>query len=215
VSIIGRLSSSALARSILVVLVCLGVREARAQTVPTSSDGASSVPAGDPTEYRIGPGDVLRLFVWKEPDLSGEVTVRFDGRVTVPLVGDMDASARTPEQLGAEITKSLKRFLAAPQVTLAVLNATSARFFVVGQVARPGDFPLRGPTSVLQALALAGGFREFAKTDSIVIVRQGEASSTKGKPAETLLTVNYKKLEDGKDLGENVLLRPGDTVLVP
>lgn len=216
--IIGRLSSSsALARSILVVvLASLCVREARAQASSPSGRAPSTQDSAFPAEYRIGPGDVLRLFVWKEPDLSGEVTVRFDGRVTVPLVGDVDASARTPEQLGAEITKALKRFLAAPQVTLTVVNATSARFFVLGQVARPGDFPLRGQTSVLQALALAGGFREFAKTDSIVIVRQDEGSpSSKGKPAETFLTVNYKKLEDGKDLGENVLLRPGDTVLVP
>jgi polysaccharide biosynthesis/export protein len=217
-STIRRPPPSPIAQAFFVALTCLlGSTDGVAQA---GSPPPGQVPGAqdtiDPVEYRIGPGDVLRLFVWKEPELSGEVTVRFDGKVTVPLLGDLEASTRTPEQLSAEITKALKRFLAAPQVTLGIVNSNSARFFVLGQVARPGDFPLRGRTTVLQALALAGGFREFAKTDSIVIVRQDKGFYLpKGKPAETFLPVNYKKLEGGKDLGENVLLRPGDTVLVP
>jgi polysaccharide export outer membrane protein len=216
VAVIGRLTPSHLGRALLVVLAFLFAPEGRAQSDPIPADRSPRRQESvDAAEYRIGPGDVLRVFVWKEPELSGEVTVRLDGKVTVPLIGDMEAQTRTPEQFALEVSAALKRFVAAPQVTLAVVNASNARFFVLGQVARPGDFPLRGRTTVVQALALAGGFREFAKTDSIVIIRQDEGSSaSKGKPAETL-TVNYKKLEDGKDLAENLLLRPGDTVLVP
>ena len=159
-------------------------------------------------EYRIGAGDVLQLFVWKEPDLTREITVRFDGKVTVPLLGDLEAVGRTPQGLSDEISASLARFLAAPQVTLGVLHANSARFHVLGQVAKPGDFPLTRRTTILQALALAGGFKEFAKTDSILIIRQeGEG--------ETALPFNYKKIEGGRDLSQDTVLRPGDTILVP
>lgn len=159
-------------------------------------------------EYRIGAGDVLQLFVWKEPDLTREITVRFDGKVTVPLLGDIEAVGRTPQGLSDQISASLARFLAAPQVTLAVLQANSARFHVLGLVAKPGDFPLTRRTTILQALALAGGFKEFAKTDSILIIRQeGEG--------ETALPFNYKKIEGGRDLSQDTVLRPGDTILVP
>ncbi len=176
----------------------------------------AAAPGSEDESYHIGPGDLLKFFVWKEPDLSGELQVRFDGKVTVPLLGDLDATGRTPEQLSAEVLKALKRFLAAPQVTVSVVNSNGARFYVLGQVARPGDFPLRGRTTVLQGLALAGGFREFAKTDSMVIVRQDKGFLLpKGRPSETFIPVNYKRLESGKDVGENVLLRPGDTILVP
>jgi polysaccharide export outer membrane protein len=217
VAIIRRFAPSFLVGFCFITFAGLSVNNAPAQTgPPPPGRSLSTQEIIEPVEYRIGPGDVLRLFVWKEPDLSGEVTVRFDGKVTVPLLGDVDASSRTPEQLASEVSKSMKRFLVAPQVTLSVVNSNSARFFVLGQVMRPGDFPLRGRTTVLQALALAGGFREFAKTDSIVIVRQADSLSLPaGKPAETFLTVNYKRLESAKDVGEDILLRPGDTVLVP
>jgi polysaccharide export outer membrane protein len=172
---------------------------------PTTPQPAPVQPA---LEYRIGTGDVLQLFVWKEPDLTREVTVRFDGKVTVPLLGDVTAAGRTPQELGDDIARSLARFLAAPQVTLGVGQANSARFHVLGQVARPGEFPLTRRMTVLQALAVAGGFKEYAKTDGIVIIRQaGEV--------ETTLAVNYKRLEAGRDLSQNVLLHPGDTILVP
>lgn len=159
-------------------------------------------------EYRIGAGDVLQLFVWKEPDLSRDITVRFDGKVTVPLLGDVEAAGRTPQQLGEELSRSLGRFLAAPQVTLGVSQANSARFHVLGQVGRPGDFPLARRITVLQALAIAGGFKEFAKTDSIIIIRQDG-------DAETALSFNYKRVEGGKDLSQDILIHPGDTILVP
>lgn len=164
---------------------------------------ASAVPGG--SEYVIGPADVLQILVWKEPDLSRDVTVRFDGVVTVPLLGDLPAAGQSPAQLAATLEKGFQRFVEAPRVTVGVNRATSARFYVVGQVQKSGEFPLDGPTSVLQALALAGGFKDFAKTESIVIVRKDQS----------VVGVNYKRIADGKDVSQNVALLPGDTILVP
>jgi polysaccharide export outer membrane protein len=161
-------------------------------------------PAAEP-EYTIGPADVLQIIVWKEPDLTRDVTVRFDGVVTVPLLGDVRAAGQTPAQLGETLANGLKRFVEVPRVTVAVSQAKSARFYVVGQVQKSGEFPLAGPTTVLQALALAGGFKDFAKTESIVIVRKNQA----------VVPVNYKRIADGKEVSQNVFLSPGDTILVP
>jgi polysaccharide biosynthesis/export protein len=186
--------------------------------VPSWGRGNQQTPdaAAEVVDYRIGPGDVLELVVWKEADLTRDVAVRADGKATVPLIGDIEATGRTSSQLASEITKALTRFVSAPQVTVSVKVAQSARFYVLGQVAKPGDFPLTGRTTVIQGLALAGGFKEFAHTESIVIVRQDRGVSLpKGRPSESLIQVNYKKLEDGKDLSQNVVLRPGDTILVP
>jgi polysaccharide export outer membrane protein len=189
------------------------------QQATPPSPAPTPAPVEDPNEpsaYKVGPGDILKFFVWKEPDLSGELQVRLDGKVTIPLLGDVEAATRTTEQLATEVSKALKRYLAAPQVTVGLVSSASSRFFVLGQVVKPGDYPLRGRTTVLQGLALAGGFKEFAKTDSIVVLRQDKGFFLpKGRPSETFITVNYKKLEGAKDVGENIVLRPGDTVLVP
>lgn len=155
--------------------------------------------------YTIGPADVLQIIVWREPELTRDVTVRFDGMITIPLLGDVSAAGKTPGEVAAALTKGLERFIQSPRVTVGVAQAMSARFYVVGQVTRPGDFPLSGRTTVLQALALAGGFRDFAKTDQIILVRQDQ----------TVVPVNYKRLADGKETSQNVVLRPGDTLVVP
>ena len=162
---------------------------------------ASSTPSG----YTIGPGDVLRIVVWKEPDLTFDATVRIDGMITAPLVGDLQAAGRPPSQVAESLTKGLERFIQTPRVTVVVSQANSARFYVVGQVIRPGEFPLSSHTTFLQGLALAGGFKEFAKTESVVIIRQDQ----------TVLAVNYKRIADGKDVSQNVALAPGDTIVVP
>jgi polysaccharide export outer membrane protein len=111
----------------------------------------------------------------------------------------------TPGQLADALAKGFERFVEVPRVTVSVDQANSARFYVIGQVGRSGDFPLAGRTTVLQGLALAGGFREFAKTESIVIVRQDQ----------TAIPVNYKRITDGRDLSQNIVLAPGDTIVVP
>jgi len=155
--------------------------------------------------YVIGPGDVLHVFVWKEPELTREMTVRIDGKISVMLLGELPAAGRTPDDLAQQLRQDFKKFLGAPQVTVSVVDPRSTRIYVLGQVAKSGDFPLSGPLTVVQALALAGGFKEFARTDSIVIIRRDGS----------VYPVNYKKLEGGKEMGQNVPLRPGDTVVVP
>ena len=175
------------------------------------ASAAPQAPAAHAAEapYLIGEGDALQLFVWKEPELTRDVTVRLDGKITVPLIGDVQAVGRTPEQLGQEIATGLKRFLAAPQVTITVKDASGSKFYVIGRVARPGAFALAGTTTVLQALALSGGLLEFAKADRILVVR-------KERGTETLLRVDYKKIEAGAEMTQNnVVLRPGDTIVVP
>jgi polysaccharide export outer membrane protein len=155
--------------------------------------------------YVVGPGDVLRIIVWKEPDLTLDVTVRLDGMITIPLLGDVQAAGRVPSELAASLAKEFGRFIENPRVTVSVTTATSARIYVVGQMVKPGEFPLSGRMTVIQALALAGGFKEFAKPDSIVIVRRDQ----------TVIPVNYKRIADGKDVAQNILLAAGDTIVVP
>ena len=155
--------------------------------------------------YRIGPADVLKVIVWREPDLTSEAIVRVDGMITVPLIGDVQAAGIRPPDLAAEVKKRLERYVETPLVTVSVIQANSARFYVVGQVAKSGEFPLSGRTTVLQGLALAGGFLDFAKTGDIVIVREDQ----------TLISVEYKKIAAGKDASQNVVLVRGDTIVVP
>lgn len=175
---------------------------ARAQTPSQSEEEAEvqSLPG-----YAIGPADVLSINVWKEPDLTGEFAVRFDGMITCPLIGDVQAAGLRPMELAGDIQERLQRYIETPMVSVGVSEATSARFFVLGQVTRSGEFPLSGRTTVLQGLALAGGFKDFAKKDRIVIIREDES----------LVRVDYDRIADGKDAEQNVVLRRGDTIVVP
>jgi polysaccharide export outer membrane protein len=167
-------------------------------------------------EYRIAPGDVLHIFVWKEPELSRDVKVRPDGHISVPLAGDLFAVAKTLKGLAAELTQALSRFVNSPVVTVTLGDSSTLRFYVVGEVNKPGEFPLVGRTTVMQALALAGGFREFAKTEEVKILRQ-ELSVSGGQPKtrEIVLPVNYKALAQGQSLHQNFALKPGDVIVVP
>ena len=124
--------------------------------------------------------------------------------ITLPLLGDVHAAGRTPADLAAGLTKALDEYVEKPRVTVSVSEATSARVYVVGEMLRPGEFPLTGGMTVLKALALAGGFKEFARRDGIVVVRGSQ-----------VIPFNYKHVVDGKDMSQNVLLAPGDTIVVP
>jgi polysaccharide export outer membrane protein len=157
------------------------------------------------SSYVIGLGDVLRITVWKEPDLTGDVTVRPDGMITVPLLGDVPAAGRVPGQLAAALVGELQRYVEGPRVTVSVTQATSARIYVVGQMMNPGEFSLSGRLTVLKALALAKGFREFARPEDIVIIREDQ----------TVVPFNYKRVSEGKDVSQNILLAAGDTIVVP
>lgn len=196
---VGRPSTTGLT---LMALLCVGISPAAAQD---RTQGPTAPQGPPPAGYAIGPADVLQVTVWKEPDLTRDVTVRLDGMVTIPLVGDVQAAGQAPGQVAQSVAKSLERFIEAPRVTVAVVQANSARFYVVGQVSRSGEFPLSGRTTVLHGLALAGGFKEFAKPDGIVIVRHDQ----------TVVPVNYKRIADGRDVSQNVVLSPGDTIVVP
>jgi polysaccharide export outer membrane protein len=192
-------------RSGLWVVVSLGaaVGPAAAAQAP-----AQPMPAEEVLSYSVAPGDVLRIAVWKEPELSGDVFVRLDGMITVPLVGDIRASGKTTGQIAAEVREGLRPFLETPQVTVTVTQAVSARFYVIGEVTTSGAFPLTGRITVLQALALAGGFREFAKRERIVVIREARGE-------RKAIPFNFRDLEAGINLEQNIVVEAGDTVIVP
>ena len=173
----------------------------------TANSTTTAKPHDD--SFQIGPDDILAINVWKEPEISRSVPVRSDGKVSLPLVGEVQASGQTPKQLEAEISKKLISYISEPEVTVIVQQIKSQRFNILGQVAHPGTYPLSNPTTVLDAIALAGGFRDFAKKKSIYVLRQtADGSSTR-------LPFNYKDVIKGKDQKQNIRLEPRDTVYVP
>jgi len=179
-----------------------------------------AAPAIDPEllapEYRIAPGDVVQVFVWREADLSCEVRVRTDGNLTVPLIGDLLAVGKTPRELAAELGQALAQYVNSPVVTVTLKESSALRFFVLGEVDKPGEYPLLGRTTVMQALALAGGFREYAKTDAIRILRQEQrVSDGRLHTQEVALALNYKLLAQGQNLQQDLPLKPGDVIVVP
>jgi polysaccharide export outer membrane protein len=171
-----------------------------------SSDDAKPAPmtAVDPKTFRIGAEDVIFVQVWREPDFTRQVLVRPDGKVTMPLIGELEASGQTPDQLAARITEALGKYLNSPQVIVTVLQVNSKKYYIDGEVNRPGAFPLAVPTHVLEALANAGGFREFANTKKIVVLRKGKQ-----------LKFNYKDVIKGKNQDQNILVENGDHIIVP
>jgi polysaccharide biosynthesis/export protein len=166
---------------------------------------------GDPTseEFVIGTGDVLAINVWKETEISRSVPVRPDGRISLPLVGDLQASGKTPKQLESEIKTKLKDFVSEPEVTVIVQEIKSQKFNVLGMVMRPGSFPLTKPMTVLDAIALSGGFRDFAKQKDIYVLR----NTQDGK--QLRLPFNYKDVVKGHNSAQNVELELNDTIIVP
>jgi polysaccharide biosynthesis/export protein len=159
--------------------------------------------------YLIGPEDVLSVNVWKEPDISRTIPVRLDGRISLPLAGEIQAAGRTPHQLEEEITAKLKNYISEPEVAVMVQQIRSKRFNVLGQVVRPGSYLLTNSTTVLDAIAMAGGFRDFAKQKSIYVLRRN-ADGT-----EARLPFNYKDVVKGKNMDQNIKLQPRDTVVIP
>jgi polysaccharide export outer membrane protein len=159
-------------------------------------------------EYRLGPGDKLRIEVYKDPQLSQSVQIRPDGKITLPLIGDLEATSRTPLELRDTIAKALKEYITNPTVTVIVVEALASKIYVMGEVTHPGTMELHGPTTILQALAMAGGFKEFANTKDVRVLRpKGE------RGAVETLRFNYKDVLNGD--AKPFLLRSGDTVVVP
>ena len=163
-----------------------------------------------PTEpgFTIGPEDVLGVLVWRDQEVSGDVTVRPDGMITLPLVRDVKAAGLTPGELADRIQEAVREFVTDASVTVVVRQMNSRRVFITGEVARPGAYSLGAPMTVMQLIAIAGGLTEFAEAKSISILRV-EAGRTKTFP------FNYKDVAQGKKAQQNIALKPGDTVVVP
>jgi polysaccharide export outer membrane protein len=173
-----------------------------ASTAPIKSD--ASVTAVDPKTYVIGAQDILMIKVWRETDFTGTYTVRPDGKISMPLVGDVQAGGLTPERLGEQLKQALSNFINSPDVTVSLQAVGSKKFYITGEVSRPGEYTLATPTKVFDALSNAGGFRDFANKKKIIILRGAER-----------IKFNYQDILKGKNLDQNILLENGDTVVVP
>ena len=176
----------------------LGTQAAQTATEATANDA----------EYKIGPQDVLRIDVWKEPEISRIAPVRPDGRISLPLINDVQAAGLTSTQLSAVIADGLRKYITNPQVTVGVTEINSRRVYVTGEVTRPGAFPLLPNMTVLQALSSSGGFTQFAKLKSIYVLRTEDGKQVKHP-------FNYKEVVSGKKSELNISLQPGDVIVVP
>lgn len=179
-----------------------------AGTAPDQVTGAA-VSRAHNSAYLIGDDDVLEINVWKEPDLTKSIPVRSDGKISLPLVGEVQAAGRTPVQLEEDITGRLRNFITEPAVTVMVEKINSLKYNVMGEVTRPGSYSLSTSTTVVDAIATAGGFRDFAKKKSIYVLHANADGS------ESKIKFNYSEFVKGKDPKTNVRLQPGDTVVVP
>jgi polysaccharide export outer membrane protein len=162
----------------------------------------------DGSDYKIGAQDILRIDVWKEDQLTRTVPVRPDGKVTLPLLNDVQAVGLTPMQLAGVISEGLKKFINGPQVTVTVTEINSRRVYVTGEVSKAGAFPLLPNMTVLQALSSSGGFTQFAKLKNIYVLRVQDGKQVKHP-------FNYKEAVNGKNPEQNILLEPGDVIVVP
>jgi polysaccharide export outer membrane protein len=178
-------------------------------TLPSAEkNAAGSAPASeagvDIHKYIIGAQDVLYVQVWREPDFTRQVVVRPDGKISIPLIGEVEAAGLTPEQCAGKVRQGLTKLINNPDVSISVLSINSKRYFIDGEVYRPGLYRLVTPTTVLEALSEAGGFRDFANTKKIRILR-----------GDQTLRFNYKEVSHGKNMSQNVYLQNGDHIIVP
>ncbi len=172
--------------------------------------GAAPVkPSDAQSDYVIGAEDVLAIDVWNEKEISRSVTVRLDGAISLSLVGEVQAAGKTPLQLEKEIATKLRAYISDPEVTVIVQQMMSKRFNVLGEVVKPGSYLLTNSTTVLDAIALAGGFRDFAKQKAIYVLRHNEDGT------ETRMPFNYKDVVKGKNIEQNIKLQARDSVVVP
>jgi len=202
-----------LVRMALIVLIatsCAYSQDAQ-KTPPASGTTAKPAPeakSASAEEYRIGPQDLVRIDVWKEPDISRTIPVRPDGKISLPLMNDVQAAGLTAMELAGSIREGLSKYITSPQVTVTVTEINSRRVYVTGEVMRPGAQPLLPNMTALQALTSAGGFTQFAKTKSIYILRNEDGKQVKHP-------FNYKAVLDGKHPEDNIQLQPGDVIVVP
>ena len=193
-----------------IALNVVGAQDKNKKTDPADTAKSAKAPApatADPN-YVIGPQDVLDVNVWKEAELTRSVPVRPDGKISMPLLNDVQAAGLTPQQLSAQITTELRKYITDPQVTVIVTAINSQRIYILGEVGRAGAYPLLPSMTAIEALSSAGGFTPFARGKSIYILRMEDGKQVK-------YPFDYKAVIDGKRSDENVVLNPGDTIVVP
>lgn len=174
------------------------------EKVDLSKIDASSVgQAVDPRSYIIGPEDIIFVRVWRQPDFTGPHIVRSDGKISLPLFGEIDAANKTPDVLSKDIAKALTEYVNKPDVSVSIQQVNSKKFFVNGEVLKPGPFPLVGKITVLEALSMAGGFREFANRKKITILRKGQ-----------IFKFNWMEVSQGKKMEQNIGVENGDQIFV-
>jgi Periplasmic protein involved in polysaccharide export len=177
-----------------------------AKSAPAQPRPATQAAATTDASYKIGPQDVLRVDVWKETEISRSVPVRPDGKISLPLLNDVQAAGLTAMELANTVTEGLKKFINNPQVTVTVSEINSRRVYVTGEVTHPGAYPLLPNMTALQALTSAGGFTQFSNTKKIYVLRNESGKQVKHP-------FNYKAVLDGKQ--DDIPLQPGDTIVVP
>jgi polysaccharide export outer membrane protein len=183
----------------------------KTSTPPATAQNSdiSGTPKAHDDNCVIGNDDVLVINVWKEPDVSRSIPVRSDGKISLPLAGEVQAAGRTPLKLEQDIASRLKNYIAEPEVTVIVQQINSQKFNILGQVNKPGSYPLTNSATVLDAIAMAGGFRDFAKQKSVYVLRQTPDGS------QTRLAFNYKEVVKGHNPAQNIKLQARDTIVVP
>ena len=219
------LTKNGLVRASLLILILAGASQvpvqglAQADPIRTGQGGNAPAQANEKMEkallivtpeYFIGPEDVLNITVWRNADLSREVTVRPDGRISLPLIGDIIAVGRTPAQLSEDISAKLKEYKENPQVSIVIKEVNSYAIYVLGEVAKPGKYPLRSKTTLLQGVTIAGGFNKEAARNKIVVFR-----FAKDGAGQVKIKASYDDivLRDGSN--QNIELKPGDQIVVP
>ncbi len=205
--------------NVVIVLAFYGTAANGQDSTPAPSSTTASAAADAPvpqTEQKlndrtfvIGAEDTLAISVWKEPDISRSIVVRSDGKISLPLAGEIVAAGQTPVQLEQIITAKLKSYITDPEVTVIVQQINSEKYNILGQVGRPGSYPLTGTTTIMDAIAVAGGFRDFAKKKGIYILRRNTAG------VESHIPFNYQDFIRGKNTNQNITLQPHDTIIVP
>ncbi len=214
--------------TIVIMFVCLGAAAAprAAQQKPGGQppSGAAKTPATVPavsggtqlpSDYLLGPDDVLHIEFWQEKDMTADVTVRPDGNITLPLLNDVHAAGLTPDELRKQLVELAKRYMEDPTPTVVVKEIKSRKVFITGEVAKPGAYLLNDRMTVLQLIALAGGLTEFAKSKDIVIMRGDSAGAVRPAGQPVTFGFNYKEVLARRNMRQNIELKPGDTVIVP
>jgi polysaccharide export outer membrane protein len=203
-----RLTTIGFLSALALMFSTTGWAQQTARPLQAGAPAANGTAAALPPGYMIGAGDVLSIVVWRDKDMSADVTVRPDGKISLPLINEIPAAGSTPEELRARVTEAAGKLVADPDVTVLVKEIRSRNVYITGNVAKPSTYPMNGEMTVLQLIAVAGGLQDWAKSDKILVVR------TEGGK-QHFFRFNYKAVVEQSRTADNIVLKPGDTVVVP